>query len=80
MRLLPSMKPFERVYGVKIPAELGMHLTEMCEAMEHGELTALYLFGENSAWFEAVIDKAGRLLDGIACLTVKDIFITRTSV
>ena len=72
-------EPFERAYGVKIPPVRGMHLTEMFEAMEHGELTALYVVGENPAQSEAEMDKAIRLLSGLDCLVVQDMFMTRTA-
>jgi predicted molibdopterin-dependent oxidoreductase YjgC len=72
-------EPFERAYGVKIPSERGLHLTEMFEAMEHGELTALYVVGENPAQSEAEMDKAIRLLSGLDCLVVQDMFLTKTA-
>ena len=44
---------FERAWGAPIPPKNGWHLTEMFEAMDHGELTALYVLGENPAQSEA---------------------------
>ena len=40
---------FEKAWGVKIPAKRGWHLSDMFEAMERGELTTLYVLGENPA-------------------------------
>src|SRR5207247_2393295 len=40
---------FEQVWGVRVPPERGLHLTGMFDAMERGELTALYVLGENPA-------------------------------
>ena len=40
---------FEQAWGVKIPPKRGMHLSQMFDAMEEGELTALYVVGENPA-------------------------------
>src|SRR5712691_12941501 len=34
---------FERAWGVSIPPKRGLHLTDMFNAMQHGELTALYV-------------------------------------
>ncbi len=71
--------PFERVYGVKIPPKRGWHLSEMFEAMERGELTALYVIGENPAQSEADTQKAMRCLAGLEHLVVQDIFLTKTA-
>jgi predicted molibdopterin-dependent oxidoreductase YjgC len=71
--------PFERVYGTKLPAKRGMHLSEMLEAMEHGELTTLYVVGENPAQSEADTARTMRLLRGLDHLVVQDIFLTKTA-
>ncbi len=70
---------FEAVYGVEIPAEDGIHLTLMFEAMERGEITAAYVIGENPADSEADINHARKLLEGLDLLVVQDIFMTRTA-
>ena len=44
---------FERAWGVTIPPKNGWNLTQMFEAMGRGELTALYVIGENPAQSEA---------------------------
>jgi len=71
--------PFERVWGVSIPPKRGMHLSQMFEAMAQGEMTALYVIGENPAQSEAEMDRAIRLLGGLDCLVVQDIFLTKTA-
>jgi formate dehydrogenase major subunit len=70
---------FERAYAAKIPAQRGWHLTQMFEAMEHGELRALYVIGENPAQSEADMTRANRLLSGLDVLVVQDIFLTKTA-
>ena len=71
---------FQTVYGGKpIPAQKGMHLSEMFEAMERGELSALYCIGENPAESEANVTHARHLLEGLDCLVVQDIFRTATA-
>ncbi len=70
---------FEDVYGVEIPGEPGWHLTLMFEAMERGDLRALYVIGENPADSEADIAHARRLLGDLEILVVQDIFLTRTA-
>jgi formate dehydrogenase major subunit len=56
-----------------------MHLTEMFEAMEHGEMTALYVIGENPAQSEAEMERAIQLLTDLDCLVVQDMFLTKTA-
>jgi predicted molibdopterin-dependent oxidoreductase YjgC len=70
---------FEAVWGTPIPADPGWHLSQMFEAMEHGDLRALYVIGENPADSEADGVKARRLLAGLDCLVVQDIHLTRTA-
>ena len=70
---------FEAVYGAKLNPEDGIHLTLMFEAMGRGELTAAFVLGENPADSEADIDQARKLLSGLDCLVVQDIFMTRTA-
>ena len=70
---------FEAAYGTKLNPEDGIHLTLMFEAMGRGELTAVFVLGENPADSEADIDHARKLLSGLDCLIVQDIFMTRTA-
>jgi len=71
---------FSRAWGgAQFPAKKGRHLSEMFEAMEHGELTAAYIVGENPARSEADQTRAVRLLSGLDHLVVQDIFLTQTA-
>ena len=70
---------FEAEWGAPIPPEDGLHLTDMFHAMEHGELTALYVIGENPAQSEADQGRARALLTGLDHLVVQDIFLTKTA-
>jgi formate dehydrogenase major subunit len=70
---------FNAAWGVTVPPKRGKHLSAMFEAMEQGELTALYVIGENPAQSEADQAKAVRLLSGLDHLVVQDIFLTRTA-
>jgi predicted molibdopterin-dependent oxidoreductase YjgC len=70
---------FGRAWGCKIPAKRGWHLSRMLEAMEHGELTALYVLGENPADSEADRHRALRLLSSLKFLVVQDLFYTHTA-
>jgi predicted molibdopterin-dependent oxidoreductase YjgC len=70
---------FERAWGVTLKPEYGKNLTDMFEAMDHGELRAVYAIGENPAQSEADQGRAERLLAGLDHLVVQDIFLTRTA-
>ena len=54
---------FDAAWGSHIPPRYGLHLTAMFEAMEHGELRALYVIGENPAQSEAESEHAVELLE-----------------
>jgi predicted molibdopterin-dependent oxidoreductase YjgC len=69
----------ERVYGFKIPPKKGWHLTQMFEAMDRKDLTALLVVGENPAQSEADSKHALHCLEGLEHLVVQDIFLTKTA-
>lgn len=70
---------FERAWGVTLPSRKGWNLTQMFHAMEKGEMRALYCIGENPAQSEADAGRAIAALQGLECLVVQDIFLTRTA-
>ena len=70
---------FEAAWGVPVPAENGIHLTLMFEAMETGDISAAYVIGENPADSEADAHHARKMLEGLDTLVVQDIFMTRTA-
>ena len=70
---------FESHWGVLLPRVHGWHLSQMFEAMETGELTSLYVLGENPAQSEADSARAVALLRRLEHLVVQDIFLTRTA-
>src|SRR5467141_817131 len=70
---------FERAWGVRIEPKRGWHLSAMFEAMDRGELTTLYVLGENPADSEADRHHALKLLGGLEFLVVQDLFYTRTA-
>ena len=70
---------FERAWGCKIPPKKGWHLSGMFDAMERGELTTLYVLGENPADSEADRHRALKLLGGLEFLVVQDLFYTNTA-
>jgi formate dehydrogenase major subunit len=71
--------PFEQAWGSPILPRNGWHLSQMFEAMERGDLTALYVLGENPAQSEADQHRTIELLSGLEHLVVQDIFLTKTA-
>ena len=68
------------LWGVDdLPTERGLYLTELWEAIERGDLKALYIVGENPAVSEAEFTRVRRALRKLDLLVVQDIFMTRTA-
>ncbi len=70
---------YEKQWGRPIPPKKGWHMTQMFEAMDNGELTSLYVIGENPAQSEADATRTARLLGGLEHLVVQDIVLTKTA-
>ena len=70
---------FDERWGVTVPPKRGWHLSDMFEAMERGELQAVYVIGENPVQSEADQKKAKHLLATRDFLVVQDIFLTATA-
>jgi predicted molibdopterin-dependent oxidoreductase YjgC len=70
---------FSEKYGVPVPARKGLHLSQMFEAMERGELTTAYIIGENPVSSEANAHHTRKMLEGLDCLVVQDIVMTETA-
>ncbi len=74
-----AREQFEARWGTPLPRTKGWHLSQMFDAMETGELTSLYIIGENPAQSEADVKRARHLLTGLEHLVVQDIFLTKTA-
>ena len=74
-----ARRRFGKAWGVTITPKYGLNLTQMFDSMEHGDLRALYVIGENPASSEADITRAGHLLATRDMLIVQDIFMTKTA-
>lgn len=70
---------YERFWGTNIPAKRGWNLTQMFEAMEHGDLRTLYVIGENPVQSEADQSLTRHRLESLDFLIVQDIFLTATA-
>ena len=71
--------PFDQAWGVTVPPKRGRNLTAMYDAMESGEMTALYCIGENPVQSEADSKRTKRLLGMVDFMVVQDIFLTATA-
>ena len=70
---------FDALWGVKVPPTRGWHLSGMFDAMERGDLTSVYVIGENPVQSEADQKRAIHLLSNLEFMVVQDIFLTRTA-
>jgi predicted molibdopterin-dependent oxidoreductase YjgC len=70
---------FDAAWGVKVPPKRGWHLSGMFDAMERGELQAVYVIGENPVQSEADQHRTRHLLSTREFMVVQDIFLTATA-
>ena len=75
----PARERFEKHWGVKIQPYSGWNLTEMLKAMGRGDLTSLFVIGENPAQSDADTNHVEHLLQGLDHLVVQEIVMTRTA-
>jgi formate dehydrogenase major subunit len=71
--------PFEEAWGVPVPPKRGWHLSGMFDAMDRGDLTAVYVIGENPVQSEADQHRTIKLMNDLEFLVVQDMFLTRTA-
>ena len=69
----------ERHWGVRLPPDHGKNLTEMIRAMSHGEMTSLYVIGENPAQSDADLNHVVGALTSLDHLVVQEIVLTATA-
>ncbi len=74
-----SREKFEQAWDATIPAERGWRLNEMFEAMERGDMRALYVIGENPVVSEADRNRAEHVLAGLDHIVVQDLSLTQTA-
>jgi formate dehydrogenase major subunit len=70
---------FDAEWGVAVPPKRGWHLSGMFDAIERGDLTAVYCIGENPVQSEADQRRAIHLLESLELLVVQDLFLTKTA-
>jgi len=70
---------FEAAWGISLPAQPGLVLTEMFHAMEEGKVKAVYLMGENPVLSDPDAGHIEEALKKLEFLVVQDIFLTETA-
>lgn len=70
---------FEKAWGVKLPQEPGLTVTEMTDAALNGSLKAMYVMGENPALSDPDINHVKKALSSLDFLVVQDIFLSEAA-
>ena len=77
---VPEVKSkFKKAWGVELPDEIGLTVTEMVELAGSGEVKAMYIMGENPLLADADINHAKECLEKLDFLVVQDIFLSETA-
>ena len=70
---------YEAAWGVELQRTYGLHMTEMFEAIDRGELTTMFVLGENPIQSDADAHHVRHLFDRLEHVVVQDIFLTKTA-
>ena len=70
---------FEELWGCKLDNQPGLTVVEIMHAIHHGDLTGLYVQGENPAMSDPDVNYARQALAELEHLVVQDIFLTETA-
>ena len=74
-----TVSKFQDAWGCTLPAEKGMVVTDMVEAMTEGRLKAMYVTGENPLLSEPDLHHAEKAFKSLDFLVVQDIFMHETA-
>jgi predicted molibdopterin-dependent oxidoreductase YjgC len=74
-----AREKYERAWGVKIQPRYGWHMTEMFDAIDRGELTTMFVLGENPIQSDADATHIKHLFEELEHIVVQDIFLTKTA-
>ena len=71
---------FEKAWGVKLPSEVGVKLTEVPHAvLEEHKIKAYYIFGEDPVQSDPDASEVREALDACEFVVVQDIFMNKTA-
>jgi len=69
---------FEKAWGKKLSADIGLTVVEMFHAIEQNNVKALYLMGENPALSDPNLNRTREALAKADFIVAQDIFLTET--
>ena len=71
---------FEKAWGVTLPSEIGVKLTEVPHAiLEENKIKAYYIFGEDPVQSDPDASEVREALDACEFVVVQDIFMNKTA-
>jgi formate dehydrogenase alpha subunit len=73
------IEKFEKAWGVKLSNKPGYTVMEMMDAIDKGEVRAMYIMGENPMISDPDIQHVEHALKKCELLVVQDIFLTETA-
>ena len=76
---LAAKSKFEEAWGYELSDKPGLTHTEIFDSIYEGQITTLYLIGENPVISEANASHAKEALERCGFLVVQDIFMTETA-
>ncbi len=71
-------RKFEEFWGTELDPESGKTVVEIMHSVEAGEITGMYIMGENPAMSDPNLQHAREALTRLQHLVVQDIFFTET--
>ncbi len=69
---------FEEAWGVSLPNQVGLTVTEMLDAAEEGQVRCLYVIGENPMVSDPDLNHVRHSLQKTEFVVVQDLFFTET--
>jgi len=70
---------FEKAWGIELSGEIGLTHTEIFDAIYEGEITSLYMVGENPLLTEANAKHVREALEKLDFFVAQDLFISETA-
>ncbi|ARI77710.1 formate dehydrogenase subunit alpha [Halobacillus mangrovi] len=70
---------YEKAWGVELPKKIGMDNHEMIKAIHDGELSSMYVMGEDTGIVDANINYVTAALEKLDFFVVQDLFLTETA-
>jgi formate dehydrogenase alpha subunit len=74
-----TQSKFKKDWGVKLPVDPGLTVTEIIDGILDGGIKVLYVMGENPALSDANLSHVMEALAKVDFLVVQDIFLTETA-